>query len=304
MPDDWDGDVVVVGAGVMGSATAWALQNADPSRKIALLEQYDFGHRRGSSHGHSRIIRPVYHQKHYAAMMPEAYARWEELEKASGGATIYTKTGGLWWGPPKSQEQSKAICDAQGVEYEILTPEEVEARWPPLTAREGWQGLYQPDTGILHADNAVAALQRQARALGTSLHAQCVVTEIEGGGADGEAVTVTTADGRNFTAAKAVITAGAWAGKLLERTTGLQLALQPTQNTVAYWPTSRPELFRAGTFPVLLSSQLYSLPSWAPDEIGYWKIDFHGGTRTHALATTLISACHRAVREAMAIISI
>ena len=76
----WKGDVVVVGAGVMGSATAHCLATegggAETPPRVALLEQYAFGHDRGSSHGHSRIIRPTYREEHYAALMPEAYERW------------------------------------------------------------------------------------------------------------------------------------------------------------------------------------------------------------------------------------
>jgi sarcosine oxidase/L-pipecolate oxidase len=36
---------------------------------VALLEQFDFLHRRGSSHGDSRITRRVYLQDHYVALM-------------------------------------------------------------------------------------------------------------------------------------------------------------------------------------------------------------------------------------------
>jgi len=42
-------DVVVVGAGVMGSATAWRL--AARGHDVVLLEQFDLCHDRGSSHG-------------------------------------------------------------------------------------------------------------------------------------------------------------------------------------------------------------------------------------------------------------
>lgn len=48
-------DVVVVGAGVIGSATAYyAAKEVGQGSKVLLLEQFDFLHRRGSSHGDSR----------------------------------------------------------------------------------------------------------------------------------------------------------------------------------------------------------------------------------------------------------
>ena len=211
-------------------------------------------------------------EEHYASLMPEAYRRWAELEAASK-VKIYTKTGGLYWGPPVYHAGSRATCDRLGVDYEILTPEQVEERWPPLRATPGWEGLFEPNCGVLHANDAVKALQDQAEAHGASLHEGCTVKSIEGGEHDGEPVTVRTTDGRTFVAEKCVITAGAWAGKLLRDTAGLELALQPTQNTVAYWPVSQPDAFSIGKFPVLISKQFYSLPSWHPEELGCWKID-------------------------------
>ena len=56
----------------------------------------------------------------------------------------------------------------------------MEERWPPLIAQEGWEGLYQEDTGILHADTAVRTLQEQARAAGAALFEFCVVESIVG----------------------------------------------------------------------------------------------------------------------------
>ena len=50
--DQNSAEIVVVGAGVMGSATAHAL--ARQGRDVLLVEQFEVGHERGSSHGRSR----------------------------------------------------------------------------------------------------------------------------------------------------------------------------------------------------------------------------------------------------------
>jgi sarcosine oxidase len=50
-----DAEVVIVGAGVMGLATARSLAKA--GRDVVLCEQFEVGHGRGSSHGGSRIVR-------------------------------------------------------------------------------------------------------------------------------------------------------------------------------------------------------------------------------------------------------
>ena len=59
-------DHVVIGAGAIGSATAWWLARA--GRSVALVEQFEQGHTRGSSHGASRIFRFAYDDPAYVRM--------------------------------------------------------------------------------------------------------------------------------------------------------------------------------------------------------------------------------------------
>ena len=47
--------VAVVGAGIMGAATAWQL--ARRGADVVVHEQFESDHERGSSHGRSRIVR-------------------------------------------------------------------------------------------------------------------------------------------------------------------------------------------------------------------------------------------------------
>jgi sarcosine oxidase/L-pipecolate oxidase len=70
---DVTNDVIIVGAGIMGSATAWEL--ARRGKNVLLLEQFDFLHRRGSSHGESRIIRRTYPQDYYTVSQVLAFSR-------------------------------------------------------------------------------------------------------------------------------------------------------------------------------------------------------------------------------------
>ena len=101
-------DVIVVGAGVMGACTAYSIAkcvmsylkhercNAGVSwgggwrnevcwdgprgragRSVLVVEQFDFLHRRGSSHGDSRITRKTYMQEHYVALMVRRGVVWQ-----------------------------------------------------------------------------------------------------------------------------------------------------------------------------------------------------------------------------------
>ncbi|HLI76994.1 MAG TPA: FAD-dependent oxidoreductase, partial [Acidobacteriaceae bacterium] len=92
-------DVVVVGAGIMGAATAWQL--ARRGRRVALIEQFDLGHVRGSSHGAARIFRFAYDEPDYVRLAQMALPIWREAE-AELGRDLLHLTGGLDFGPPET----------------------------------------------------------------------------------------------------------------------------------------------------------------------------------------------------------
>jgi sarcosine oxidase/L-pipecolate oxidase len=85
-------DVIVVGAGIMGSSTAYEVTKR--GQKTLLLEQFDFLHQRGSSHGESRTIRATYTKEYYFPMVIESYKLWQEAESQIG-YKVYFKAGQL-----------------------------------------------------------------------------------------------------------------------------------------------------------------------------------------------------------------
>src|SRR4029079_11641793 len=95
-------DVVVIGAGGLGSATAWQL--ARRGVDVVLLEQFAFGHGNGASHDTSRILRRSYHTPAYVTLAGGAYHDWADLE-ASAGEGLVTRTGGLDFFPPDAAIQ-------------------------------------------------------------------------------------------------------------------------------------------------------------------------------------------------------
>ena len=86
-----DADIVVIGAGITGVATARALAQA--GRGVVLVEQFGLGHERGSSHGASRIFRLSYPDPHYVRLAQGALQSWRELE-AECGEQLIVQTGG------------------------------------------------------------------------------------------------------------------------------------------------------------------------------------------------------------------
>src|SRR5215211_7123953 len=122
-------DVVVVGAGAMGSATAWHL--ARRGRSVALLERFERGHVRGSSHGGSRIFRLAYDDPHYVHLARAALTGWRELEEDTG-EHLLDLTGGVDHGEAAAVERVAAALAGSGAAFEVLPPEAAAERWPGM----------------------------------------------------------------------------------------------------------------------------------------------------------------------------
>ena len=222
-------DVVVVGAGAMGSAAAWCL--AREGREVIVLERFEQGHVRGSSHGPSRIFRLAYPDPFYVALAQRALPLWRELEDEAGTPLLAT-TGGVDHGPTASVGSVAEALGAKGAAHEMLGPEAARERWSGM--RFGEAVLFQPDAGRANADATVRSLQERVAAHGAELHFEEGVTVLEPGGTG---VRVRT-EADSYQAPVAVVACGPWAASVL---VGL-MALPPlavTREQVFYFsPTS------------------------------------------------------------------
>ncbi|MCG8353406.1 MAG: N-methyl-L-tryptophan oxidase [Chloroflexales bacterium] len=240
-------DYIVVGGGVMGSATAYQL--ARRGERVLLLEQFAIGHMRGSSHGHSRIIRYSYETPGYVQLMRAAYQAWADAEQDASTQLVHV-VGGLDVGDPEtpSLQACYASLRANGIACEWLDQRALAERFPQFLLSESMVGLYQADAGILPASQCVATLLVQARRYGADVRENVAVQQIK---ADGDGVAVQTTQ-ETYLADRIVITAGSWAQALL-RDLGLDLPLKVTREQVVFFAPRRPELFAPDRFPIFIS---------------------------------------------------
>lgn len=222
-------DVVVVGVGIAGAATAHAL--AASGRDVVAVERYRIGHSGGSSHGASRIFRFSYHDAAYVAMAQRSLARWRSLEEECGEELIRT-TGGLDFGKPL--DAHVAALDACGATYELLSGADLMERWPYVAVAPDARALFQPDAGICHAERAWRAFVAGARSRGADIREECRAVSLH---PDGEGVVLVTEDGE-MRSRVAVVTAGPWARGLLGPI-GIDLPVRPSLETVAYFAMER-----------------------------------------------------------------
>ena len=212
-----EADVVVVGAGVMGLAAAWAL--ARSGREVVVLEQFEIGGNHGSSHASSRIFRFAYDEPEWVALAQEALPLWRELEKESG-RTLLSLTGLL--DASRDSAPLRAALDARDADYEILTPDETATRFG--IELEG-EVVLELRGGIVYATRVLGAF-----AAGVDVEEGVRVFDLQ---ARHGGVRLETSAG-TFDAAVAVVAAGAWATPLLDRA-GIELETRVTRETVTYF---------------------------------------------------------------------
>lgn len=200
-------DVVVVGAGAMGSATAWQL--ARRGRTVALIEQFDPLHHHGSSHGATRIFRVAYRDPTYVRLAVEALGAWRELE-ADAGETLLEQTGQLDHGAPVAIDQIAGHLAAAGFDAERFTPAEAATRWPGM--RFDRAVVHSPDGGRVFAERTLSALHRRAAAHGASIEFGEAVLGIESDPSGGVLVQTSR---RRVHAGTVVVAAGAWAREVV-----------------------------------------------------------------------------------------
>lgn len=190
----------MVGAGVMGCATAWALR--ERGAEVTVHEQFELDHDRGSSHGRTRIFRIAYPDTRWIRFAQEAYAGWQELDPELLG--LY----GLVELVSDPELTSARALDECGVPYRLLDRDEVRTLGAKLP--EGWTALHVADAGVVFSERARRAFLAAA---GVTVETNRRIESTDE--LDADAV---------------VVTAGSWVRELVP-----DLPVTVTRETLAYF---------------------------------------------------------------------
>jgi len=239
-------DVVIVGAGLLGLSTAWALRGR---RDVLVLERESVGHVRGGSHGPTRIFLLGYIDPQYVAMAQRAAERWRALE-ADSGVQLLHPTPQLTFG--RGADAVFAALESEGAPVERITAAAIAARFPAFAGRG--DAVLEPASAVIAADRTLDALRGHA---GAELREGVRVNAVD-------AHHVETDDG-SIDANAVVVCAGPWTRSLVPA-----VATSPTLEHVGY--------VRAGDgLPIFIDftePAVYGLPTPGSD---LYKIAVHHG---------------------------
>ena len=198
-------DVAVIGVGGVGSAALMHLARRGLS--VVGFEQHGVAHDRGASHGGTRVIRKAYGEGGgYVPLLLRAYTLWRELEQHSGTALLH-QVGCLNIGPPEHDFIRGVIASARAhrLGHEVLSADELRARFPLFHPGRGDVAVFEPDGGLLAVEACTRAHVSVALKHGAELRRERVLTvELRG-----DQATIVTEQG-SLTARRVVISAGPW----------------------------------------------------------------------------------------------
>ena len=171
---------VVVGGGLLGLSAAWALSRRGWSVRV-LEAGASVGHERCGSKGEARIFRLGYREAHYVEMALLARDLWRSLESATG-RTLLRVTGQLSFGDPASVDDVRRSLALHGVPGEIAEGSAAAAVLAPGLLLTHGPVLYEPESGVLAADQCLAALMEDG---GLQVERGRPVASVRGGNAGG-----------------------------------------------------------------------------------------------------------------------
>lgn len=229
-------DVAVIGGGVHGLFAAYAL--AKRGKSVAICEQYDFGHLRGSSHGAARIYRLSYDDPDYVKLALNALTLWRQVEDEAQ-VSLIEPNGCVDHGPAARIAQRLNAMDQCGVASEVLIPEEARYRWPNLEFDETI--VFHPGGGRIYARATLTALHELCMANGVALKELFPVKKIYD---DKSGRTILESESESLSADVVVCAAGAWTPELLKGTVDVpipkisqeQSLFFQTRDLGAIWP--------------------------------------------------------------------
>jgi sarcosine oxidase len=175
-----DPDLLVLGGGAIGLATAWAA--AGRGARVLVLEQFTSPNARSSHHGDTRMIRCAYFEHpDYVALALRAWAMWEQWDREQGGAPALHATGGLYFGAPDSEliAGARGAAERHDLPHRTLDAQAAAAAFPQFRLPAGTLALHESRAGFVRCEDAMRRLTAQARAAGVEIREGVTVTRAE-----------------------------------------------------------------------------------------------------------------------------
>lgn len=269
-------DVIMVGGGVIGCATAYYLLKMEPQLRVALIER-DPTYSKAStplSDGNTRLQFNIKENIQISQYGLDVLKRFAEEMAVEGDRpeVAFRQQGNLFVIDEASREEAQeglALQQSLGCEVTWLTPAEVQQHYPLYNLEGCVGGTFGPQDGTMSPLGVLLGYKKKAMSLGAQF-IQGEVVELLA--AEGQIVGVKLSSGDKLTAKAVVNAAGAWAPKIAQ-TVGITLPISPTKRQVFIVETqTRPDkilpviFFPSGLYCIHEGEGLFMCGKSLPDD--------------------------------------
>jgi 4-methylaminobutanoate oxidase (formaldehyde-forming) len=186
---------VVVGGGVIGCSVLYHLAKLGWTDSV-LVEQYQLTH--GSTWHSAGLVGQLRSSLSLTKLMQYSVGLYAELKELTGNDPGWHQLGGLRLAssPARLEEIRRQASWAKtfGLPMEIVSAEEAQVLFPPMSTDGVLAAAYIPDDGYLDPSQLTFSLADAARRLGAQIEVRTTVESIET--RDGRVVAVVTDKGR------------------------------------------------------------------------------------------------------------
>ena len=247
-------DVIMVGGGIMGCATAYYLLKMDPQLKVAIIEKdptYEFNST-VLSDANIRLQFNVKENIQISLFGLEVMKTFED-DMAIGGVKpdiVFRQQGNLFLTDEAGKEASLkglGIQQSLGCPVEWLSPSQIKERFPLYEVDQLAGGTFGHLDGTMDAYAVLMAYKGKAIELGAEYIAGEVSEIFESGG---RVTGLSIGSGEKLTAEYIVNSTGAWAQKIAQ-TVGIELPVDPVKRQVFVFKTnySGEQIYPLTVFP-------------------------------------------------------
>lgn len=242
-----EADVVVIGAGIVGCASAYYL--AQRGVQVVVLEQGDtIGEQSRKNWG---FVRQQGRDPAEVPLMMAANRIWRELEQELQADIEWVQGGNLALASTPERmalfEEWLSVARDNGLDTRLVTSQDISSLIPGIQGK--WVGgMYTASDGHAEPGKATDAFHRAAIARGAQVYTECAVQHIVT--REGAICGVVTAQGEIRTS-QVVCAAGAWSSQLV-KPLGLALPQRWVRATVAR-TTPGPHVTQAGVWAPTVS---------------------------------------------------
>jgi sarcosine oxidase subunit beta len=291
-------DVVVIGGGIMGLATAWNLGRLAerPLRIVVIDRGYLCG---GASGRNGGGVRAQWASETNIRLMTRSIAICADFATRMRINVWFRRGGYLFLA--RTEERAKQLAASaelqrdNGLPTRIVEPSEVKELVPELDVSRVVCASWNPDDGVVFPWPFVWGYARAASALGVEIHTHTPVEDLVTEGS--RVVGVVTPRG-TIRAPRVLVCAGAWS-PMLTRKVGVELPSRPHRHEICSTEPLKPFLR-----PLVgdLQNGLYFSQSMRGEIVGGVTIPGHGPDRTMASSLEFLATYARRLTRLMPVL--